>query len=55
MLEGGFMYIGTVGVIPELLVLDGSKSTAQEFRDGIKQLLAMFTGIGMMTYKTQLI
>jgi len=45
---GGFMYIGTVGVIPELLVIEGKKSVSQEFRDGLVQLVAMFVGIGMM-------
>ena len=45
---GGFMYIGTVGVIPELLVIEGKKSVSQEFRDGLVQLIAMFVGIGMM-------
>jgi len=42
------MYIGTVGVIPELLVIEGKKSVSQEFRDGLVQLVAMFVGIGMM-------
>jgi hypothetical protein len=44
------MYIGTVGVIPELLVLSEGRTKADEFKDGIKQLLAMFLGIGLMTY-----
>ena len=44
------MYIGTVGVIPELLVLKEGRSKSDEFKDGIKQLLAMFLGIGLMTY-----
>jgi hypothetical protein len=42
------MYIGTVGVIPELLVIDGTRTKSQEFKDGIKQLVAMFVGIGLM-------
>jgi hypothetical protein len=44
------MYIGTVGVIPELLVISGNRTKAEEFKDGIKQLIAMFVGIGLMTY-----
>jgi hypothetical protein len=44
------MYIGTVGVIPELLVLSSGRSKSDEFKDGVKQLLAMFLGIGLMTY-----
>jgi len=44
------MYIGTVGVIPELLILNGNRTKAEEFKDGIKQLIAMFVGIGLMTY-----
>jgi hypothetical protein len=47
---GGFMYIGTVGVIPELLELDGLRTKSQEFRDGVSQLIAMFIGIGLMAY-----
>jgi len=43
------MYIGTVGVIPELLVLQEGRTKSQEFKDGLKQLLAMFVGIGLMT------
>jgi hypothetical protein len=43
------MYIGTVGVIPELLEISGTRTKAQEFTDGIKQLIAMFVGIGLMT------
>lgn len=45
------MYIGTVGVIPELLVLQENRTKSQEFMDGLKQLIAMFVGIGLMTYK----
>jgi hypothetical protein len=45
------MYIGTVGVIPELLVLQENRTKSQEFMDGMKQLIAMFVGIGLMTYK----
>jgi len=44
------MYIGTVGVIPELLEINKTRTKAQEFMDGIKQLIAMFIGIGLMTY-----
>ena len=44
------MYIGTVGVIPELLVISGNRTKAEEFKDGLKQLIAMFVGIGLMTY-----
>jgi solute carrier family 39 (zinc transporter), member 7 len=47
---GGFMYIGTVGVIPELLAIHGTRTKSQEFMDGIKQLIAMFVGIGLMAY-----
>jgi hypothetical protein len=46
------MYIGTVGVIPELLVLQENRTKSQEFMDGLKQLIAMFVGIGLMTYKS---
>lgn len=48
------MYIGTVGVIPELLVIDETRTKAQQFKDGIKQLIAMFVGIGLMTYQPHL-
>lgn len=52
-LVGGFMYIGTVGVIPELLILQENRTKSQEFMDGVKQLIAMFVGIGLMTYKAK--
>ena len=48
------MYIGTVGVIPELLVLNGNRTKGEEFMDGVKQLIAMFVGIGLMTYTSNL-
>jgi hypothetical protein len=52
---GGFMYIGTVGVIPELLVISGNRTKGEEFMDGVKQLIAMFVGIGLMTYSFDLL
>ncbi|KAI8328594.1 Zinc/iron permease [Choanephora cucurbitarum] len=42
---GGFLYIATVGVIPELLE---NKTTVSKLQP-IKELLAMLVGIGLMT------
>jgi len=40
---GGFIYIATVGVIPELLA--NEKATPAQ---NIKEIIAMFLGIGLM-------
>ena len=46
MLIGGFLYIATVGVIPELLETGPSKVT--ELKKSAVQALAMAAGAGIM-------
>ncbi|KAG0057038.1 hypothetical protein BGZ83_002276 [Gryganskiella cystojenkinii] len=43
---GGFLYIATVGVIPELLTVSGK--LGKDFRQFGSEILAMMVGIGMM-------
>ncbi|KAK9768600.1 hypothetical protein K7432_000662 [Basidiobolus ranarum] len=46
---GGFIYIATVGVIPELLAEDSSLTTLREkITDSFWQIIAMFVGVGLM-------
>ncbi|CAN6665432.1 zinc transporter Yke4p [Trichomonascus vanleenenianus] len=45
---GGFLYIATVGVIPEILESGGDLTKTQQIANGFKQLAAMLTGIGIM-------
>lgn len=45
---GGFLYIATVGVIPEVLELDIQNSRFKELVNGLLQLLFIFIGIGLM-------
>ncbi|CAG8580425.1 3605_t:CDS:2 [Diversispora eburnea] len=44
---GGFLYIATVGVIPELLEISGKFN--KDIKQAITEFIAMFIGIGMMT------
>ncbi|KAG0198625.1 hypothetical protein BGX28_007948 [Mortierella sp. GBA30] len=44
---GGFLYIATVGVIPELLTVSGK--FAKDARQFGSEILAMLIGVGMMT------
>jgi len=44
--KGGFLYIATVGVIPELLETGSNKGF--EFKKALVQLLAMAAGAGIM-------
>ncbi|KAK9383586.1 Zinc/iron permease [Kockiozyma suomiensis] len=45
---GGFLYIATVGVIPEILETDPRLSKFGEIKKGLFQALAMLLGAGMM-------
>ncbi|KAK9241248.1 ZIP zinc transporter-domain-containing protein [Lipomyces kononenkoae] len=45
---GGFLYIATVGVIPEILETDHRLTKFGEIRKGMWQALAMLLGAGMM-------
>ncbi|KAK9368763.1 ZIP zinc transporter-domain-containing protein [Lipomyces kononenkoae] len=45
---GGFLYIATVGVIPEILDTDSRLTKFGEIRKGVWQSLAMLLGAGMM-------
>jgi zinc transporter 7 len=44
---GGFLYIATVGVIPELLTVSGK--FAKDARQFGSEVVAMLIGVGMMT------
>ncbi|KAF9202867.1 hypothetical protein BGZ49_007003 [Haplosporangium sp. Z 27] len=44
---GGFLYIATVGVIPELLTVSGK--FAKDARQFASEIIAMMIGVGMMT------
>ncbi|KAG0030097.1 hypothetical protein BGZ81_003060 [Podila clonocystis] len=43
---GGFLYIGSVGVIPDLLSLSGKRST--DLAQFSRETIAMLTGVGLM-------
>lgn len=45
---GGFMYIATVGVIPELLEVTGNKK--KDGKQALTEFLAMFVGLGLMLF-----
>jgi zinc transporter 7 len=45
---GGFMYIATVGVIPELLEVTGN--IKKDRKQAITEFLAMFVGLGLMLF-----
>jgi zinc transporter 7 len=45
---GGFLYIATVGVIPEILETDYRLTKFGEITKGVWQTLAMLLGAGMM-------
>ncbi|KAK9462884.1 ZIP zinc transporter-domain-containing protein [Lipomyces oligophaga] len=45
---GGFLYIGTVGVIPEILETDSRLTKIGEIKKGFWQAIAMILGAGMM-------
>ncbi|CAG8589371.1 uncharacterized protein OCT59_019801 [Rhizophagus irregularis] len=45
---GGFLYIATVGVIPELLEINGKLSRKIRLKQAMTEFLAMFIGISMM-------
>ncbi|KAG2230487.1 Zinc/iron permease [Thamnidium elegans] len=45
---GGFMYIATVGVIPELLEVTGN--IKKDRKQAIMEFLAMFVGLGLMLF-----
>ncbi|KAH3667826.1 hypothetical protein WICMUC_005226 [Wickerhamomyces mucosus] len=45
---GGFIYVATVNVIPEILELQSNNSKRKEFSNGILQIFFIFLGIGMM-------
>lgn len=45
---GGFLYIGTVGVIPEILEADGGLTKMEQARRSLVNLVAMLVGIGLM-------
>ncbi|KAK9467778.1 ZIP zinc transporter-domain-containing protein [Lipomyces arxii] len=45
---GGFLYIATVGVIPEILATDARLTKFGEIKKGIYQTIAMLLGAGMM-------
>lgn len=47
---GGFLYIATVGVIPEVLELEQGTTKFDELKKFIGQLFFMFIGIGLMFY-----
>lgn len=42
------MYIGTVGVIPEILEADGDLTKFEQVKRSLLNLLAMLVGIGLM-------
>ncbi|CAG8800155.1 25384_t:CDS:1, partial [Gigaspora rosea] len=42
----GFLYIATVGVIPELLEVTGN--FVKDLKQSCTEFLAMFIGVGMM-------
>lgn len=45
---GGFLYIATVGVIPEVLELSKGTTKVQELKNSTLQLICIFIGIGLM-------
>lgn len=45
---GGFLYIATVGVIPEVLELQSENSRKKELVNGVLQLVFVFIGISLM-------
>jgi zinc transporter 7 len=45
---GGFLYIATVGVIPEILETEMDNSRKQELVKGLLQLLLVFVGVTLM-------
>jgi len=45
---GGFLYIATVGVIPEVLELQSENSRKKELINGVLQLVFVFIGISLM-------
>jgi zinc transporter 7 len=45
---GGFMYIATVGVIPELLEV--TRNVKKDFRQALSEFAAMLVGLAMMTF-----
>ncbi|KAF5101785.1 hypothetical protein D0Z00_000647 [Geotrichum galactomycetum] len=45
---GGFLYIGTVGVIPEILEADEDLSRFEQVKRSLINLMAMLVGIGLM-------
>lgn len=45
---GGFLYIATVGVIPEVLELGESTTRLQELRKAVVQMFFILLGIGLM-------
>ncbi|KAK9479529.1 ZIP zinc transporter-domain-containing protein [Lipomyces japonicus] len=47
---GGFLYIATVGVIPEILETDSRLTTFGELKKGFWQAFAMLLGAGMMLF-----
>ncbi|GCE98013.1 hypothetical protein ZYGM_004536 [Zygosaccharomyces mellis] len=52
---GGFLYLSTVGVVPQLLQSSSStdnsnKNKAEEFKKWFTQLAAILTGFGLMLY-----
>lgn len=48
---GGFLYLSTVGVVPQLLQSSSSyKNKAQEFKNWFAQLTAILTGFSLMLY-----
>ncbi|ODQ67546.1 Zip-domain-containing protein [Nadsonia fulvescens var. elongata DSM 6958] len=47
---GGFLYIGTVGVIPEILELDSKLTKWEHFKQSMTQMFAMILGIGIMFF-----
>lgn len=45
---GGFLYIATVGVIPEIIEADEDLPKFQQVKKSLVNLVAMFVGIGLM-------
>lgn len=45
---GGFLYIATVGVIPEVLELENNSTRGQEIIKGLLQIFFIFVGIALM-------
>ncbi|ORX93402.1 Zinc/iron permease, partial [Basidiobolus meristosporus CBS 931.73] len=45
---GGFIYIATVGVIPELLEDSEQATTCEKLKNAFWQIVAMFVGVGLM-------